>query len=450
MDSDSDSDSDSASSEEIQILDGDEDDSDSSTFSYYEDDEVVFIRDLPRIRDNNPQVTELYLTGVFNIIETMTNEEWEQLGRYLSNNSHIEQATIEDGSLSDETVHVLFRSLTRSSSIQALSLRNNEMNIAAIRSMVPFLENAACLRQLNIDCNEIKSTGFGILVRALSNSPIEKLSCEDCEIESIEIIDTNFFPPKLKNLNLSKNTFDVEGCQELAKLLQWKESSLVQLDICSCEINDEGVAVLVDALRNNTTLQKIYLVGNDDTISMRGEIMMLKLVNDISSIKATLQSNHTLQHIQIREYHGSSLEYGLDVQDLNDSATETNALMDGEDTLAIGRLKLVETQLHYATRVTFAQLQGVKHSLYSEIKSLHLPEVLSLIGHEYGQNELYMALKLSIEGVMSIVDRKECLRQQRDFYLAKAAEINAELEKIEAAEGSVLKMESRMSKRRKT
>ena len=93
-----------------------------------------------------------------------------------------------------------------------------------------------------------------------------------------------------------------------------------------------------------------------------------------------------------------------------------------------------------------------------EIDPLHLPEVLRLVGNNQCQGDLYTALKSSIAGVISTVNRKECLKQQRGYHNAIIAEhsakveaIDAELAAIEAAEGSVLHIgsESRSNKRRR-
>lgn len=84
----------------------------------------------------------------------------------------------------------------------------------------------------------------------------------------------------------------------LAKLLQKEDSELEHLHLTRNKIDDNGVEVLADALQNNTSLKTLNL-GENGGITWRGRIVLLKLVNDVSSIKATLQlqSNRTLQSI---------------------------------------------------------------------------------------------------------------------------------------------------------
>ena len=164
--------------------------------------------------------------------------------------------------------------------------------------MVPFLQNSKnCLRELDFSYNCISSEGFNVLFRALRDSPIEKLNCNRCGIESIEI-DSNYIPQNLKSLTLIANNINADGCRELAKLLQGDDATLRSLELCSNKVDDDGVEILVDALQNNKSLKELRLSGNDG-ISNQGQILLLKLLNDISSIKATLLSNHTLECLSL-------------------------------------------------------------------------------------------------------------------------------------------------------
>ena len=158
-------------------------------------------------------------------------------------------------------------------------------------------------------------------------------------------------------------------------------------------IDDEGVAILVDALKTNTTLEYLSL-GDNDGITRKWRILVLKLLNDMSSIKATLQSNHTLQMIDLGETN-DDIEFQIDM------ATTCN----GQYSVAAGRVKVIQTQLHSKRRAELATMQGVGcQSLYGEINPLHLPEVLSLVSRQNGLEELYVALKASIAEVISTVN----------------------------------------------
>eukprot|EP00985_Skeletonema_marinoi_P027501 scaffold22690_cov87-Skeletonema_marinoi.AAC.1 len=181
----------------------------------------------------------------------------------------------------------------------------------------------------------------------------------------------------------------------------------------------------------------------NDEISKQGQILLLQLVNDISSITATLHSNHTLKSLSLE-----ILDADEDIQRHIGEATQINTLH-ASNPEAAGQEKVIQTQLNSGRRAELAALQGIDHSVYSEIDPLHLPEVLSLVGQHHGQGELYVALRSSIAGVISTVNRRQCLQQQRSYYRAKiahhkaiiaeyrtkAGEVEAEIATIEAADG---------------
>eukprot|EP00984_Skeletonema_dohrnii_P033433 scaffold30049_cov132-Skeletonema_dohrnii-CCMP3373.AAC.1 len=95
------------------------------------------------------------------------------------------------------------------------------------------------------------------------------------------------------------------------------------------------------------------------------------------------------------------------------------------DQEAAGREKCIQTQLHSETSAQLCRLQGVDHSVFSDIDPLHLPEVLSLIGGRHGCEELYLALKASIMTLFSTMNRERCIQQRREYHAAKAANLRA-------------------------
>ncbi len=392
------------------------------------------------IWENDANTTTLAECGDSPYIQNITDEGWEELGRDISNNTHLTNINLLRGALNDHNTPLFFRGLTRSSSITQLSLYT-DFSVSGICSMVPFLQNANNLTHLTIASKQMQSDGFHALFQALRDSPIKKLFCVDCDIESIEI-DSEHIPRKLTELRLCNNRINADGCRELTKLLQGGDSTLTELSLDGNEIDDEGVDILVDALRTNTTLEALNLRRNKK-ISKQGQIMLLKLVNDISSIKAALQSNHSLWYLPVYYSSDGYDNYLTDKCDNIQMHTD-QALGENQDAAeegnseAAGRMKIIDSQLRSGNRAELAKLQGVSQSLYSEIGPLYLPEVLALVDLYHGSRELYVALRSSIAGVISIVNRKECLLQQRSYHRAKIdAIIDAEIAVIEDGEGLV-------------
>ena len=329
-------------------------------------------RNDPRVKSIISGMTEYDAWDYESNIRNMTDEEWEELGRDIAMNTHFEKVELFEGALNDHRMSCFFLGLTRSSSIERITLFDNQLSTAGVQSMVPFLQNANNLTYLDLDFNNIQSEGFNVLFRALRDSPIEKLSCENCRIESIEIIRENM-PKHLEYLNLEGNSIKTDGCSEIAKLLQRGDATLERLYLQENDIDDEGVEILVDALKSNTSLRELCLMGN--VMSKRGLIMLLKLVNDMSSIKATYQSNHTLDLIHVID--PKEPFNALDkIQQLINVATGVNT-QSQNDPYKAGWVKVITYQLCSVLRGHSCRLRmstiacSVRLTLYSYLRFLH-------------------------------------------------------------------------------
>ncbi len=406
---------------------------------------------LQRVKANDRSKTSIHIDGNDGEhVQNITYEDWEEIGRDINNNTHLRELYL-DGALNsyhEQESHghkmaALFRGLTMSSSIRKVSLGENDFDIGGIWSMVPFLKNATTLTNLSVSRNNIGSEGFYALFRTLSDSPIEEIYCSFCGIESIEI-DDGHIPNNLRELWLNGNRINADGCRELTKLLQGRDSTLEKLYLGNNNIDNEGVVILVNALQRNTSLRRLQLNDNG-SISHEGHVSLLKLVSDVSSIKATLQSNHTLCQLYMNidgSFHDAT---NINMRHMNNPE-------------AAGRAKVIRMQLNSVERTALCQLQGVNRSLYSEINPLHLPEVLSLVGQNHGQEELFVALKSSVAGLISTVNRKQCIQEEKECIRQKMAqlharlhELDAELAAIEAVERNVVDIgrESGSNKRRR-
>ncbi len=399
--------------------------------------DAEFERDLPRVRANDPRVTELSAQGWYENIENMTAEDWEQLGHAISNNTHLKEIAFTVGVFGDEVdyekLSSFFRGLTGSSTINTINVSDNGFGVQGIHDMAPFLQNTSSLTNLDISQNNIGSEGFNLLWRALCDSRIKDLTCNECGIHSIEI-DTNHLPKYLTNLYLTNNNISADGSVELAKLLQAENSRLYQLDLDRNKIYDESVRILADALQNNTSLAFLDL-NNNDRITIESNKTLLKLVLDISNIKATLGSNHTLVHIDADNDERSIL-----IQKEISSALRVN-VANGLFREKIGRQKVIDSQLCCAARSQLCRLQGVEQSnasFYSQFDPLLLPEVLALTGKYHEQEDLYIALRWSFDALFTTVNKEVYLKEQIDyhtgaiyFHQSKRNELLAELASIQ-------------------
>ena len=340
----------------------------------------------------------------------------------MQNSINLRGLNVSYTDIKTEGFNILMQAL-RGSPIERLHCFNCGITSIEIESVPP--NN---LRVLSLVGNNVQSEGFSRLLRSLRDSSIEELYCSNCYIESIEI-NTDLLPGSLKKLSLDWNRINTNGCRGIAKLLQEGDATLQRLSLGNNLIGDEGVAILVDVLKSNTSLKDLDLDSNHG-ISDIGRLLILKMLNDISSVKSMLHSNHTLRSIDLgKEMDGEIESYISKALRINETY---------ECPKAAGREKVIQTQLHNKRRAKLVEIQGVvSQSVYGEINPPHLPEVLSLVGRRHVQEELYLALKASIAELLSTVNRKLYLQQRRARLAAELAEIDAELAAIEATEGDV-------------
>eukprot|EP00986_Skeletonema_menzelii_P020238 scaffold30595_cov160-Skeletonema_menzelii.AAC.2 len=384
-------------------------DNDSSSADVLEH-EDRWLTTLRRIKENYPQQT-MFAEHAGDHIQNISNEKWEELGRDIANNTHLTHVDL--SSLNDQKMSFFFRGLSRSSTIEDLELQGNYFGAEGVRCMVPFLQNANSLTYLDLSYNNILTEGFNLIFRALRDSPIETLDCRRCGIESIDI-DGEHIPKYLEFLSLENNKINTDGCRGLAELLHGGDTALTNLSLQNNVIDDEGVEIMVEALRNNSSLTYLTLKGNYG-ISSRGQTMMLKLVNDISSIEATLRSNHTLKYLLVNGIDPEgSLDANYEIHQQINYAIAINNNYGRYYPEAAGKEKVIQTQLLSTNRAELCRLQEVDHrSVFSEIDPIHLPEVLSLIGERHGQGELYVALISSIMSLFSTMSREGCIQQEK-------------------------------------
>ena len=413
------------------------------------EEEAVHISEaLRRLRMLWPGLTRrtlkaIRMEGMYSPINDLTYGDWEQIGRDMANCDELEVVYLGSDDARelndvDQKISSLFQGWTRSNSIRNISLRCSELSTVGLQSMVPFLMNANNLQRLDLSDTNIQSEGFNALFRALRDSPIAKLKCENCGIESIEV-DAERFPKQLSALNLDQNNFiNAAGCHEIAKLLQRRDATLSTLSLYNNDIDDGAVDILANSLQNNSSLCHLFLTYNG--ISIEGMKLLLNLVNDISSIKATLQTNSTLHSIHVGR-NGEEME-------------EVREYIEFACRFTSNRQKVIHTQLHSMRRANLCRLQGIRErfnaAFYGEFDPLHLPEILALVGQTHGLGELHMALRSSIATLFSTVDRVTCLEQKIAYHEARVASLRAEVAIIKRAEGNVAEVRNdSLNKRRR-
>ena len=436
--SDSTSDSESSSSSESEI----ESDEEMEVFRQQARISYSTRHKIRQIKNNDPDTIDIDIKQSTAV--KFTNQAWQSLGRYIANNTHLTQLSLDGYSITDEKMSILFGELTNSRSLQTLNIIDNDFGVEGVRSMVPFLNSSPQLTKLTLRYNnEIDTECFDLVVSSLHNTCIQELSFMECNITNISSLET-YSLSNLQKLNLNGNEIGRKGCIIISNLLQKEGSALTELDLLETDIDDEGAEILAASLKNNTKLKVLrlqdndiftrkYLQGNDD-ITQRGCLSFLTLLVNVSSIDSTYKSNHTLMQVFL-----CGGDHNLISFQQREAATRLNRLHH-LSSHAAGRAKVIEYQLNSQKRKLLCQLQGIEFSysnIFADIEPILLPNVIALIGERqvrhgerHGQSELYTALIHTAPDLLSYVDRRALLKEEKDRNAVQRAQIAKQVEEL--------------------
>ena len=146
--------------------------------------------------------------------------------------------------------------------------------------MIPFLSNSP-LYTLFMSFsrnNNINSEWFEVLVSALDGKSMEELFIRRCNIRDISALQT-YNIPNLRELVLNGNNIGREGCITISNLLKKESTVLTEVFLIDTGVNDEGVEIIANSLKHNTTLEKLNLTRNG--ITEKGCKVFLKLLVDV-------------------------------------------------------------------------------------------------------------------------------------------------------------------------
>ena len=269
---------------------------------------------LQMLEENDPVLTELRVvdwkgmpskpsihTGKFN---STNSNDYARLGEAIAMNTHLTKLHVNDETIldvSERGFHGFYDGLKRNSSIIDVSLWCDCDLIGSVYHDIlkayQNQENICRLTHLRIDSANLQNGGEHLIVSTLQRCTNLKDICLFCcnvtDEKLVVIVEAVRVCRSLEKLELS-TTYSIgstlHSCEILAGLLTDTNCNLESLALRNNEIDNEGVTVIANSLSNNTKLQNLDLYNNhfDTTTSFS------RLVCDTSSINSTYYSNHTL------------------------------------------------------------------------------------------------------------------------------------------------------------
>ena len=195
----------------------------------------------------------------------------------------------------------------------------------------------------------------------------------------------------LRSLDIWDTFIGKDDVEMLARILN-SNSSLEELTLCSCNIQNEGVIALAESLANNCTLKTLDLSnwGRPDSanvISTEGWSALAKTLCDTSSVNNTYLSNHTLDNVGI---NGRKLPG--DVKLYLEMNKCTNKQL-------VGRKKILKNHCHFDVKPLIVMSTGEEDEFSLGMLPLiisWLERVAPFSDHQFGENGTIEMRKLRV------------------------------------------------------
>ena len=281
---------------------------------------------LRRVNQNDPSVTELTLLDNDNYGVTdgefysNNSDDYSTLGAAISNNTHLVRLAI---ILSDDLPlgvanREFYDGFKNNSSFSNLELYCGGQNIAG--GVGQEILSAAYQKNGNLTDILIENAGLqnggdsiiGDTLRSCRN--LQRVTLNYCNItdeQLLPIVDALRDHSMLEVLSLGANNIGNAGCDTIDTLLIDPNCNLRTLGLSRNAINNEGATAIANSLTNNNKLQQLYLHNNptDQTI----EDIFSNILCNKTNINETYASNHTIQTIDLGHRHGQQLESLLEL-----------------------------------------------------------------------------------------------------------------------------------------
>ena len=279
---------------------------------------------LLRVTQNDSSLAELRLEyknnyyGDDGTFYSDNSDDYSTLGAAIANNTHLKTLAV---TLTNELPlgmanRGFYHGLQRNSSISNLELHcNYSRNIAggvAHEILKIYQENNSQLTVIRIDDARVQNGGDRAIMDTLRTCRnLQNVTLYNCNItdeQLLPIVDAIRGHLQLEELRLYGNNIGNAGCEALAALLSDPNSNLRMLSLAHNAIHNEGATTIANSLSNNNKLQKLYLKNNP--INQSVEDNFSNILCNTSNINSLYASNHTLGslYLPLEFVHGQNLK----------------------------------------------------------------------------------------------------------------------------------------------
>jgi len=253
------------------------------------------------VKHNDEDTDQLVLEDV---VFRVWSDAARLLGVFIGQNTNLMNLTIHNCNLD---VVDLCDGLKHNRCIRQLRLSwINLRDTAKLNSLAPFFIKNTSLEEIHLTSCNLWPNSMWLLSHTLSNLSGDTLKTLNLSGNNLGGADLNILISVLitscrglKSFMLNNNEISLKGCRSLAKLLESPEPNLECLYLHNNSLNNKCADILVDALASNSNskLKYLNLLGNSNIRS--GWSALLDLVCNTSSTKDIVESNHTLEDLNL-------------------------------------------------------------------------------------------------------------------------------------------------------
>jgi len=274
------------------------------------------------------------------------------LGYFVGKNNHLKELCFRgfeppSGASVAEVLEPFLMRMSRNNSITKLDILNMDLLGGKIFTMlVPFFDNNPALTNLIIhSCSG--NEGWHLLALAIGsskNKSLNKVTLEHNDIPDealVDIITALSMHPHLEDVDFDGNQLQANGCKALSTLLRCSCTKLQDLYLSNNEINDEGIEVLVPALKNCNHLKSLCIENN--LITSKGLQQLASILESPSSNLKSLYTNRNFIDDDALSAFASSLVNNCTLTDLGVNA---NSITDEGSIKAFSKLLCDTTSIN--------------------------------------------------------------------------------------------------------
>ncbi|XP_077322829.1 NACHT, LRR and PYD domains-containing protein 12-like isoform X2 [Lithobates pipiens] len=193
----------------------------------------------------------------------LTDSSCTHLASVITNNQTLRTLDLSGNNLEGPPFRDLMEALTKTQ-IEELQLMYNHLTDSSCPHLASVIRNNRTLRTLNLSQNNLEGPHFRDLMEALTTSRIEKLQLSSNHLKDsscphlASVIRNN---QTLRRLNLSGNNLEGPHFRVLMEALT--TSRIEELELYDTHLTDISCPHLASGIRNNQTLRTLILSGNN-------------------------------------------------------------------------------------------------------------------------------------------------------------------------------------------